>query len=222
MSALAGRSCEKGRLFPDASCEYLAGDDSPIYKQGSGRKELAAAVTDSTNPLTARVIVNRVWQWHFGQAIVGTPSNFGILGEKPSHPRLLDWLASTFTEGGGPSRSSTARFFSPLLGKWLSATRGKFAKDGDNRFFGQMNARQVGCGNLERQFARRIRGIGFHHRRRSDHQHSRLSAPDSLYSKISRSGDRFDSDAFLRLFGFPAPQSPAKRAVATIPPVHSS
>ena len=60
------------------------------------RKALAAWITDKRNPLTARVMVNRIWQWHFGTGIVSTPNDFGNTGEPPSNPKLLDWLASTF------------------------------------------------------------------------------------------------------------------------------
>lgn len=66
------------------------------FQQGSGRLELANAITSPRNPLTARVIVNRVWQHHFGQGIVSTPSDFGIQGARPTHPELLDHLASWF------------------------------------------------------------------------------------------------------------------------------
>jgi hypothetical protein len=70
------------------------------WTDGSGRLELAQAIASKDNPLTARVYVNRVWQDHFGQGIVRTPSDFGNQGEKPTHPELLDYLASAFMESG--------------------------------------------------------------------------------------------------------------------------
>ncbi len=66
----------------------------------SGRLELAAWLTSSRNSLIARVMVNRIWRWHFGWGIVETTDNFGLLGSKPTHPELLDWLASRFIEDG--------------------------------------------------------------------------------------------------------------------------
>ena len=67
---------------------------------GSGRKELAAWLTDPRHPLTARVFVNRLWRWHFGRGIVPTTDNFGFQGEKPTNQALLDWLAVEFVESG--------------------------------------------------------------------------------------------------------------------------
>ena len=79
---------------------FLAGESQPAIVSGSGRRELAGWVASKKNPLTARVIVNRVWQWHFGEGLVRTPNNFGLRSEPPTHPGLLDWLAARFVADG--------------------------------------------------------------------------------------------------------------------------
>lgn len=72
----------------------------PIETKNSGRLELARWIASRNHPLTARVFVNRVWRWRFGRGIVSTTDNFGKLGDRPTHPQLLDWLAVTFMEDG--------------------------------------------------------------------------------------------------------------------------
>jgi len=98
--AIRGDRNNPGDLAPRRFLAILSPEDRKPFTKGSGRAELADSIADAANPLTARVIVNRVWQHHFGRGIVATPSNFGQLGERPTHPELLDYLASTFVENG--------------------------------------------------------------------------------------------------------------------------
>ncbi|HLU46786.1 MAG TPA: DUF1553 domain-containing protein, partial [Planctomycetota bacterium] len=91
----------EGDLAPRRFLSAFSPTDPPIlFTQGSGRLELARAIVDPKGPLAARVIVNRIWAAWFDRGIVATPSNFGVLGEKPSHPELLDDLAVRFVENG--------------------------------------------------------------------------------------------------------------------------
>jgi hypothetical protein len=97
---LRGKPENKGeRVYPQFLL-VLAGEDRRRFTNGSGRLELAQAIADKDNPLTARVLVNRVWLRHFGNGLVRTPSDFGARGEAPTHPELLDYLARYFVESG--------------------------------------------------------------------------------------------------------------------------
>ncbi len=89
-------------LGAEAPPHFLSAlSDAPQpFTHGSGRLDLADAVADRNNPLTARVIVNRVWQWNFGRGIVNSPSDFGTRGDLPSHPELLDYLSTRFMDEG--------------------------------------------------------------------------------------------------------------------------
>ena len=89
-----------GPLVKRGFLQILSTDGPRHFNQGSGRRELAEAIAHKSNPLTARVIVNRIWGEHFGKPLVTTPSNFGMLGARPTHPQLLDDLAARFMENG--------------------------------------------------------------------------------------------------------------------------
>ncbi len=104
-----GNVDEEGAAIPRDFLEVFAGKHGVAASSHSGRLELARYLASGENPLTARVYVNRVWHWVFGRGIVATPNDFGRLGERPSHPELLDWLAAEFMAEGWSTKKLVRR-----------------------------------------------------------------------------------------------------------------
>ncbi len=101
-----GEPGHPGEEIPRGFLTILGGQQLPADEQGSGRRELADWIADPANPLTARVMVNRIWQHHFGRGLVRTPNDFGVRGERPTHPELLDYLAARFISGSATQPST--------------------------------------------------------------------------------------------------------------------
>ena len=141
---IRGSPANPGEEVPKRFPTILAGERQPPITAGSGRLELARWLADSRNPLTARVMVNRIWQWHFGEGIVRTPSNFGKLGERPSHPELLDYLAARFVESGW-SIKGMHRFLMGSNTYRMGAQVGpeQWEKDQENRLWSRFNSRRL-------------------------------------------------------------------------------
>ena len=97
---LRGDKNKRGPVAPRQFLDILTTGARKPYTEGSGRLELAKSIASKDNPLTARVAMNRVWLKHFGEGFVSSPDDFGNMSEKPSHPELLDWLASEFMANG--------------------------------------------------------------------------------------------------------------------------
>ena len=119
------------------------GEDS---KTTTRRLQLARWITDNENPLTPRVMVNRVWQHHFGQAIVRTPNNFGFLADPPTHPQLLDWLAAEFYERGGSIKEMHRLILTSETWRQSSIhpKQGEYAtQDSGNRLWWRANRRRL-------------------------------------------------------------------------------
>ena len=141
---IRGSYMQLGPVVPRRLPRFFVGDNQPPITSGSGRRELARWVASRDNPLTARVIVNRVWQWHFGEGLVRTPNNFGKLGEAPTHPELLDWLAVKFIEDGWSLKKLHRRImFSATYQQSSRAPSGQVIQDPDNRWLGRFSPRRL-------------------------------------------------------------------------------
>ena len=122
--------------------------DRKPFATGSGRLELAQAIADPANPLTARVMVNRVWMHHFGAGLVRTPSDFGTRAEPPSHPQLLDWLAARFVADGWSLKKLHRQIMLSAAYQQTSAgtadpRAATAASIPENRWLWRMNARRL-------------------------------------------------------------------------------
>ncbi len=139
---LRGSPYSFGEEAPRAFLSILSTGEPELFKQGSGRMELAEDIVKQ--PLSMRVIVNRVWRWHMGSGIVDTPNNFGKVGDPPSNPELLDYLAAKFVAGG---MSIKALHKEILLSRTYQLSTAiddaVAAKDSDNRLYSHANRRRL-------------------------------------------------------------------------------
>jgi Protein of unknown function (DUF1553)/Protein of unknown function (DUF1549)/Planctomycete cytochrome C len=136
---LRGDPLKLGKVVPRGFPKVL-GAGQPI-RQGSGRLELAAWLTRADHPLTARVMVNRIWQHHMGEGIVRTPNNFGEMGERPTHPELLDFLADHFVRSGWSIKAMHRLIMNSAVYQQSSSADGKL--DPANRQWSRMNRRRL-------------------------------------------------------------------------------
>ncbi|QJW99342.1 PSD1 and planctomycete cytochrome C domain-containing protein [Frigoriglobus tundricola] len=141
---LRGNPNNHGPVVPRQAPEVIAGASRKPFTQGSGRLELARAITSSENPLTARVMVNRVWAGHFGSGLVRTPSDFGTRSDPPTHPELLDWLATTFVKDGwSVKRLHKQIMLSATYQQSSAVTAEQFKRDPENRLLAHQNRRRL-------------------------------------------------------------------------------
>jgi mono/diheme cytochrome c family protein len=117
-------------------------DTKPNFT-GSGRLQFAEWLVRPEHPLTSRVMVNRVWTWHFGEGLVRTPDNFGKMGEKPTHPELLDFLARQFSQKGSSIKSLHRMIMLSSTYQMSSDNASAFEADPDNRLLARFNRRRL-------------------------------------------------------------------------------
>jgi len=139
-----GSASRLGEEVPRQFLKVIAGSQRMPFTKGSGRLELARAVTSPDNPLTARVMVNRIWQHHFGIGLVKTPSDFGLRAEPPSHPELLDWLARRFVAEGWSVKAMHRLIMLSAVYQQGSVNGNDIsARDSDNRLLSHFPTRRL-------------------------------------------------------------------------------
>ncbi len=141
---IRGNPNNPGALTPPHFLSCLGGGDDKVFRDGSGRLDLAQAIIDPQNPLTARTIVNRVWMHHFGSGLVRTPSDFGLRGDPPTHPELLDHLAVKFVESGWSLKKLHRMIMRSAAYRQSSADNEAARKiDPENQLLWRMNRRRL-------------------------------------------------------------------------------
>ncbi len=141
---IRGEAENQGDLTPRRFLEVLSGPNRPVFRSGSGRLELAAAIISTNNPLTARVMVNRIWLHHFGEGLVTTPDDFGNQSAPPSHPELLDFLAVRFVEDGWSIKHLHRLIMLSRVYQQGSENNPRYAQqDPENRLLWRANIRRL-------------------------------------------------------------------------------
>ena len=134
----------KGAAVPRRFIAALSQGERKPFVEGSGRLEMAEAIADPGNPLTARVMANRVWQRLFGSGLVITPSDFGVRAEPPSHPKMLDFLAADFVDNGWSVKALIRGIVTSSTYQQGETVHPKYAKrDPGNRLLWQMNRKRL-------------------------------------------------------------------------------
>jgi hypothetical protein len=212
---LHGNPAKCGPVVPRRFLSVLSPDPPPPFRQGSGRLELAQALVHEGRALAARVMVNRIWQHHFGTGLVATASNFGAQGARPSHPELLEYLAERFVASGwSVKRLHRDMLLSAVYRQASSPNSACQTIDGENRWLWRMNRRRL---EVEVWRDAMLSVIGKLSQEFGGQGNSLLDAKNyrrTLYGLISRQ----QVDDLLRLYDFPDPnRSTAGRFVTTTP-----
>ena len=141
---IRGEAENKGAIVPRRFLEILSGPTRPTFTNGSGRLDLAHAIVSRSNPTTPRVMINRIWLHHFGEGFVPTPDDLGTMSEPPSHPELIDYLASRFVEEGWSIKKMHRLIMLSSVYQQSSDSNPRYAQiDPNNRLLWRANIRRL-------------------------------------------------------------------------------
>jgi hypothetical protein len=202
-----------GEAVPRQFLRVIAGDRRQPFTEGSGRLELARAIAAPANPLTARVLVNRVWGWHFGQGLVRTPSDFGLRSEPPSHPELLDYLATEFVkEGWSVKQLHRLILLSAAYQQWSDERPEGRRSDPENVLLWRMNRRRL---DFEATRDALLAAAGRLEHRVGGPPVRDLTSPAAARRTLYGYLDRLNVPGLYRTFDFPSPDATSPRRDTT-------
>jgi mono/diheme cytochrome c family protein len=215
--AIRGDKKNPGEEAPRRFLRILCEGEPKPFTQGSGRSELAEAIANGTNPLTARVAVNRVWQLHFGEGLVRSVGNFGQLGERPTHPELLDYLAHRFVANGWSIKALHREILlSSVYAASSEDSQANRKVDPENRLLWRANLRKrldaeamrdsllAVAGTLDRTIGGPSVALNDENTRRT------------IYATVERT----KPDPTLALFDFPNPNTTSEQRMVSLGPMH--
>ena len=211
--SLRGNPNNQGEVVPRGFLSVLSQDSRLCFTKGSGRLELADAIL--RQPLAMRVIVNRIWKWHFGSGIVDTPSNFGFNGERPIHPELLEYLTDSFMRNGMSIKKLHREIMlSSVYQLSNEFSQTNYDKDSANRFYWRANRRRMDVEQIRDSL---LAASGALDKKMGGPSEALTpqSTRRTLYGKVSR----YKLDDFLQLFDFPSPNISAEQRYATNVPL---
>lgn len=214
---LRGNPHNRGPAVPRRFLQVLSGDAARPFGAGSGRLELARAIADPNNPLTARVLVNRVWLHHFGRGLVTTPSDFGLRSDPPSHPELLDFLAASLVDGGWSLKALHRQIMLSATYQQQSAERAPCAAvDAENVLLWRMNRRRLDMESLRDSL---LAAAGSLDAALGGPSVNLLASPYPTRRTVYGFVDRLNVPGMFRSFDFPSPDaSTPQRDQTTVPP----
>ncbi len=210
---LRGSPYSLGDMVPRRFLEVLSTNVRPFDK-GSGRLDLANAI--AAHPLTARVLVNRVWKWHFGTGLVNTPDNFGAMGERPSNPELLEYLASRFVQQGMSIKKLQREIMLSAayqLGTDDSAENA--GKDAANRLYWRFNRQRMDAEQIRDSILFVAGDLDLKDTSGPSSEFTTDNSRRTVFGKVSR----FHLDNYLQVFDFPNPSFTAEQRFTTNVPL---
>jgi mono/diheme cytochrome c family protein len=212
---IRGDQNNPGEAAPPHFLAILSPAEPEPFARGKERLALAEAIASPVNPLTARVMVNRVWQQHFGYGLVRTPSNFGAQGDRPSHPELLDYLAGRFVrEGWSLKKLHREMMLTAAYGLSDAPSPRNYAEDPDNRLLWRYNRRRLDAESLRDSILYVSGKLDLQAGGpavRLDKENNRRT----VYAYISRR----QLDPMLALFDFPNPNNTSEQRLQTTVPL---